>query len=386
MTSGELSLSIDPAGNVRLASPLLPEAIDHLVRFEDVPDVGDLYTHSPGASVSTHATFVGAHVVHRGPLRGTIEGRWRLRIPTNATVDRDPAELATYAAPAPNVPVPNSGVASLEVAVAMTLDAGSDMVRFEVRGENVAADHRLRIVFAAPVPDPAVWADAAFGPVHRVPIIVDDRDREMETPPRTAPLHRYVTIAGEQAGVTIASDGLAEYEALDGAVAITLLRAVGELSRNDLPERPGHAGWPVSVPLAQCLGPFEARFAYLVHGPRTAETTAAIERATEDFLLPLTGTTLRSALALPEPTRGAELLGEGLAFSAVKESEDGKAIVLRCINLLDTPVDGRWSLAFPVRAAHLARLDETPLDSLDVAGREIAFVAHPRAVVTIRVS
>ena len=35
------------------------------------------------------------------------------------------------------------------------------------------------------------------------------------------------------------------------AVSVTLLRAVGELSRNDLPERPGHAAWPTHTPDAE---------------------------------------------------------------------------------------------------------------------------------------
>jgi alpha-mannosidase len=68
----------------------------------------------------------------------------------------------------------------------------------------------------------------------------------------TAPLQRYVSLFDERKGATVYSDGLAEYEAReDGSVAITLVRAVGELSRNDLPERPGHAGWPAPVPGAQ---------------------------------------------------------------------------------------------------------------------------------------
>ena len=54
------------------------------------------------------------------------------------------------------------------------------------------------------------------------------------------------------------SDGLAEYEARDDAIVVTLVRGVGELSRNDLAERPGHAGWPAPTPGAQCLGEFAA--------------------------------------------------------------------------------------------------------------------------------
>ena len=45
-------------------------------------------------------------------------------------------------------------------------------------------------------------------------------------PPPTAPLHRYVSLFGADRGVTVYSDGLAEYEAEpSGDVAVTLVRS-----------------------------------------------------------------------------------------------------------------------------------------------------------------
>jgi alpha-mannosidase len=180
------------------------------------------------------------------------------------------------------------------------------------------------------------------------------------------------------------SDGLAEYEACgDGSVAVTLVRAVGALSRNDLPERPGHAGWPTPTPGAQCLGQFAGGFAVLLHGERDDATIDLIERTADDVLLPLAGGTLRSALELPSLTRGIELHGTGLAFSAAKESEDGEQLVLRTVNLLERPVEGTWRLGVPVREAWLARLDEMPESPLAVRDGEIRFTAPPRGVVTV---
>ena len=169
-------------------------------------------------------------------------------------------------------------------------------------------------------------------------------------PPPTAPLHRYVSLFGTSGGATVFSDGLAEYEARDdGTVLVTLVRAVGELSRNDLPERPGHAGWPSPTPGAQCLGPFAARLAIMPHGTRSSPTLAAIEHAADDFLVPLTGFTLRSALRVPDPVEGPELIGEGLIASTIKPSEDGGALALRCVNLTDADVDGAWQAPFELR-------------------------------------
>jgi alpha-mannosidase len=120
-------------------------------------------------------------------------------------------------------------------------------------------------------------------------------------------------------------------------------------------------------------------------GARDHATVDLIERVADDVLVPLTGATLRSALAVPAPTVGIELEGEGLAFSAAKDSDDGRWMVLRCVNLLEEARVGAWRLGFPVREARGARLDETPAESLDVTEGRVAFTAGPREIVTVLV-
>jgi hypothetical protein len=57
-------------------------------------------------------------------------------------------------------------------------------------------------------------------------------------------------------------------------------------------------------------------------------------------------------------------------------------MVLRCVNLLDRTVRGRWLLD-GIDEACLARLDETPLGALDVQAGVVEFEAPARAVVTV---
>jgi alpha-mannosidase len=268
----------------------------------------------------------------------------------------------------------------------LTLYANSPVIRIDVRGSNGATNHRLRLGLRTDVVQADVIADAAFGPVRRAPLHVLPEDMAMEQPPPTAPLHRYVSLFNSDRGATLFSDGLAEYEAAtDGTVYVTLVRAVGALSRNDIPERPGHAGWPAPTPEAQCLRPFAGFLALLLHGPRTDDEIQLIERTADDVLLPLVGDTLRSALTILPDTPGVELVGDGLAFSALKESENGKGIVARCVNLLDHDVEGAWRFGFPLREVHRARLDETPLEKLLHEDTLVPFRAGPREIVTILV-
>ena len=123
----------------------------------------------------------------------------------------------------------------------------------------------------------------------------------------------------------------------------------------------------------------------MLHGPRSAHTVHDVEVAADDVLTPLQGSTLRSALAIAPPNAGLELRGQGLAFASAKESEDGAALALRCINLADETVQGAWRLGFTAHTARMARLDETPLGPLAIDNDEVRFSAPPRGVVTILV-
>ena len=349
-----LRLEWDADGRLTLHDRRTLRTIESLLAFGDKVDAGDLYTPSLRGQ-TRELRGSNPRVVARGPLRAGVSIDYQL-----------------------------PGVADLEVTA--TIDAGSRFVRLRVRGINRGRDHRLRIVAATGIEGGECWADAAFGPVKRVPPIVPPEDRVAETPPPTAPLHRYVSVFTAGGGATLFSDGLAEYESRpDGRIGVTLVRAVGELSRPDLPERPGHAGWPAATPAAQSIGPFAARFALMLHGTRTCDTICEIEQTADDVLLPLRGATLRSALGIPAPTRGVELFGAGLAFSACKPAEQPGWTVVRCVNLLDIPVNGIWRFDRPMTHAVRARLDESFGEPLHPRGDAVQFTAGPRDIVTILV-
>lgn len=378
VANSRVRVTVKPDGTVTCEDRSSGRIVAGVIELEDVGDVGDLYTHSSIGDPVRGARCVGARLLHRGPLRGEIVTRWRLPVPASRV---RAAATGSRAGATREKPV------SLPVQLSLTLDAGARWLRVAVRGRNLARDHRLRVVFGTDIVQPRVFADSAFGVVERHPITVSLSEAQMEIPPRTAPLHRYVSLFGTRAGATIFSDGLAEYEATEtGDVAVTLVRAVGQLSRNDLPERPGHAGWPSATPDAQSLGPFEATFGIMMHGARSHEVIDEIERAADDVLMPLRGTTLRSAITHPAPTRGIELHGHGLTFSSAKPSEDGRFLVLRCVNLTDVAVAGSWRVERAIIEAHLARLDETILGPASHAGDTVSFTAPPHGIVTVLVT
>jgi alpha-mannosidase len=364
MRNGLLEVDVGESGCVSLLDVASGRRIESLLDFIEESDDGDLYTPAPRSHDGV-IQFRGVRRVHRGPLRGELALRYRVVSGHGGARGGD-----------------------ADVTVQLGLDAESAVLRLSLSVENRQTNHRLRLLVRSDVPAAAerrVWADAAFGPVRREPIVIEPQEAAIEHAPPTAPLHRYVSIFGAARGTTLFSDGLAEYEILDDGVAVTLVRAVGELSRNDLPERPGHAGWPTPTPGAQCIGRYAATLGLMLHGDRDARTIDAIERAADDFLVPLSGTTLRSSLGIPTAIVGPELIGEGLAFSAVKESDDGNWLVLRCVNLLGEAVHGRWRLPFVPSEVAEARLDETVMTKLENRDSVIDFTATARAIVTLLV-
>jgi len=356
LDNGLLRVELSDEGSVRVIDKRNGRMVENAVTLENTADAGDLYTPAIRESLASPGVR-RVRLVHRGPIRGELAIDYVRRTPK---------------------------AASVECRLSIALDADAPFVRIGVHGRNDARDHRLRLRVATGLASATSIADAAFLPVQRDPVSISDADARMEHVVPTAPLHRYVSRYGSGAGATLFSDGLAEYESLaDGSIAVTLLRAVGALSRHDLPERPGHAGWPAHTPLAQSLGAYSARFALALHGADSDAQRARVESMADDVLLPLVGETLRSNLEDPRVSGGLALDGEGLAFSGAMPAREAGWIVLRCVNHRSVEVHGEWRLSRELSEAHRARLDETPLAALEVSRGVIRFVAAPREIVTI---
>jgi len=356
MENERLRLRIESDGTVAAADKASGARCHGLAALEDGGDAGDAYTYGAPrrARVACEPEDVAVRVVHSGPLRGELE------------------IVRRYAA------------SGLEVATRVTLDAGSSLVGLELAGVNLRDDHRLRIAFPLGARTSRVVADGHFGPVERAVRPARRRAGEREAPAPTAPMQRHVSVAAGARALTVFADGLPEYEVRrDGTVLVTVLRAFGQLSRRDIRERPGHAGWPTPTPDAQCRGPFAARLGVLLHGAAALDTRDEIERAAEQFHAPPLAVMRRALLERPTPVGGPELHGDGLVFSAMKPAEQGDGVVLRCCNGRAEPVRGVWRVPWPVRSAQLCRLDETPLARLEVRDGTVPFEAGPRAVVSV---
>ncbi len=367
LRSAAFQVSIGADGRLRLTTADGGYAAAHLLGFESQADRGDLYTPSLRGPVHTVWECVHREIVAAGPLRAAVHLRFSARLP--ASRHRTAEDIVQ------------------RILVRLELDADAPALRVRLRGHNRARDHRLRLVVRTELRSATVTADAAFGPIIRTPIVANPGALAMETPPPTAPLHRHVTLRTPAAGLTLVSDGLAEYEVSEaGDLSVTLVRAVGALSRATLPERPGHAGWPVPTPLAQCRHRFGGMFALAPHPAGTTHDGARTlaERVAEDVLTPPLGETWRATRSCPADVPGPRLDGDGLVASAIRPASGG-GIILRCYNVLDTAVSGSWTVP-GAQQAWSSRLDESILESLSIGeGAAIPLHLPPRGICTLLV-
>lgn len=369
--NGRVAVLVRKGGEVMIATGrrILQDAL----YVESCPDAGDSYTPSPDAP-PMRLRVQSMQVRERGPLRAAVDIMW--------TLGEDSA--------------PRTPRGLLRVTTTLRVSAGSDAVECRVHIHNQRTDHRTRLVWHTDIRGGDVLADAAFGPVARAPIMSPPHAREAV--PDGMPLHRWVLQHAHSRGAALISDGLAEGWPGEGQLGVTLLRAIGELSRSSIPERPGHAGWPASIPDAQCQGEYTARVALLliddVNELASESAPARLAQACDDLLLPLMGETWRDLRMsvegddaiddMPLLLKGPSLHGDGLEVSAVTISQhDPAAVVLRAVNGLDRDVTGAWRL--PVAGPWTAtpcRLDETPIGEAVVCMQEIPFTAGARAIVT----
>ena len=167
-------------------------------------------------------------------------------------------------------------------------------------------------------------AECAFAVVHRG-LTAEGGVHEFGLP--TFPSRRFVDASDGDAGLALIHDGLLEYEVVDDgrALALTLLRAVGFLSRTDPQLRPNPAGPPDPLEGPQLQGRQRAEYAVLVHAGdwRAADCYGAADA----FLVPFERTRVASAHRRQPADRAARTLRvDGAEVSAVHRVPGGLVV------------------------------------------------------------
>jgi alpha-mannosidase len=375
------AVEIDPhAGTLTVLEKESGRKYEGLNRIVDGGDRGDEYNYcapDPDALVGAPAEPPQVRLIESGPARQTLEVRLVYRLPARLGADRR-RSARTVRCPA---------------RVLVSLSPGVPRIDITTEFENNAEDHRLRVEFPTGVASDVSHAEQHFGVLAR-PIALPQSDRTwVEEPVGTNIQKTFVDINDGKSGLMIANRGLPEFEALDTSggvtIALTLLRCVGWLSRQDFPSRKGHAGPPLETPGAQLPGRHVFEYSIIPHAGGWDRAYVEAHR----FASPLRARwNNRGTGVLPASASFLDLDGDGLVVTALKRpdgrssgrAEDGEGAVVRLYNILDRETTGHVRLAEAWTRAEVVDMKEDFRADADVSDGHVHVSLRPNEIVTLR--
>jgi alpha-mannosidase len=287
-----------------------------LGRLVDGGDGGDTYNYSPpdvDVLVDT-PDIVTVTTLEAGPVRAQVAIDATYTLPAAAIGDARACSART------------SETVRASVRTILELQPGEQFLRVAHEIDNTARDHRLRAHFPLPARVAGSDAECAFTVVHRG---LDAEGGTHEYPLTTFPSRRFVDASDGDRGLALVHDGLLEYEVVDDGreLAITLLRAVGYLSRSEPSLRPNPAGPTDVLHGPQMLGSQRAEYALLPH--RGDWRAADCYGVADAFLVPVERTRVNaSGTAARRPVQGCALAVDGAEVSAVLRVAGGLVVRL----------------------------------------------------------
>lgn len=314
LSNEHLSITVDPADGtyaIETAGGLRVEGCGRLV---DDGDGGDTYNYSPPDDdvVVDRPDAVRVDTPESGPVRARV------------TIEADYTWPAFAIGDVRACSRRSDETVRATVRTTLELRPGERFLRVAHEVDNHARDHRLRAHFPLPRQVEGSHAECAFAVVKRG-LTAEGGVHEFGLP--TFPSRRFVDASDGTAGLALIHDGLLEYEVIDDgrALALTLLRAVGFLSRLEPQLRPNPAGPPDPLEGPQLLGSQRAEYAVLLHPGdwRAADCYGAADA----FLVPFERTRLAARSDAGRPRAGAALRVDGAEVSAVQRVPGG--IVVR---------------------------------------------------------
>jgi len=391
MENDFLRVAINSNGSLKITCKVTGQEYDTLGYFEDGGDCGDTYDYSyprEDRIISSLDQEGEITLVASGPYLARFRVALTLSLPASLTPDRTARSEETVCYP---------------LVTFVELAADSRRVEVQTHVRNTAKDHRLRILFPTDIRAEYSYVEAPFD-VATFPIEPDSSKTAAQSdklkdlmiaghdtePVRTHIMQNFVGLSDEHRGLTIASHKLGEYEILEEhtTVALTLIRSVGWLARQDLLTRVGDVGPHIFTPEAQEIG--DHVFTYSIY-PNTGDWL----RDRPHFMSDNQNMKFRAVQtdihrgSLPEEYSFFSWETEDqmvtMRMTAIKRSEQRDGVIIRFYNTTDDTVEGRLLVNGEVRAAYRTNLNEEDPAPLPVDKNRITVVAGGREIVTLKI-
>ena len=276
----------------------------------------------------------------------------------------------------------NEAMVALPVKVCYRLNAGESFVRVELSVDNRARDHWLRANFPTGIETDETWSDSHFDVLAR-PIALPDSTDWVEKAGGTHPLRTFVAMDDTNDGLALMPKGIYEYEAMRdnlGTLALTLIRAcriklaVSEEKQTELPD----AG-------VQCPG--MQHFEYAVHVYPGDWKKAGLLNEAAAYAAPVrAGQIGRGKGKLPDEMSLITMDSATVQITAIKQSEDGKALVIRLFNSLEKTQKVSLKFGRSISGASICRSDEGGGTALTHKGNVLPLSIEGKKIRTLRIA
>ncbi|MCX6136726.1 MAG: glycosyl hydrolase-related protein [Ignavibacteriales bacterium] len=378
-----LKAKILPNGSIQLMDKLTKAVFTDLNMFEDTEDAGDEYTYSwidRSKTLTTRRSRPTVRLVSHSALEATIAVSHVLKLPVGLKESR------TARSPV----LTNCPVISF-----VTLKANAH--RLEIRTEitNTAKDHRLRVLFPTDIKARTVFASGHCDVLERehAPLKRPTMQNRFEYY-GTQHNDLFICVEQDSHGLMIANKGLPEYESTilkkGTAIALTLMRCVGMLSRGDFATRVTQAGPHLAAPDAQLPGPHIFEYAVIPYSGTWLDAPAV--REAHSYV-----NNLRLHNINPNKGPNKGILAESLSFlriepqelivSAVKRSEDKSGTIVRFFNISNRTVKGEIHSHRPLQRVDLVSMNEELVETLPLDGdAHCSLPVTPKKIVTLKLT
>ena len=400
MENNVVKIEINFDGTLNIIDKQTGRVFRNLLYFEDVEDAGDEYDYSPCPNSQTLTTLgevCEIRPIHSGKHQVTYEIKRHFALPASLTDDRQQRS-------ATKIPC--------KIVSRVTLRGNNRHVDVTTTVDNLVKDHRLRVCFPTQLNTDVATADGHFDVATRT-IDKPAKSEWVQPPVPTHNQRAFVDVSDGKAGLAIFNRGLPEYEIMRdngrNTVAMTLLRCVDMLFRDDLLTRPGYAWLPLYTPDAQCLGTHTFEFAIAPHAGdwkqiyRPAHTwaqpvyvrrgdetegfipTQAVPKDKEAFQL-FKDTQVLSDLSGTLPAKQSFMAVDNdlVLLSAVKRANNDGQLVVRLVNVDESAVTTDLTTAFPIQAAHVLNFNEVVQSELAVDDpQRLTIEIRPKQALTL---
>ncbi|MFW9952521.1 MAG: glycosyl hydrolase-related protein, partial [Candidatus Thorarchaeota archaeon] len=366
---------------------------ENICYIEDVGDWGDEYDFSGPSENQTDLKFttedfniLSIQPFFDGPTRKTMLINANLNLPASLSEDRYNRD--TY-------------LVSNPINIYISLYKEIKRIDFRIDLENNSKDHRIRVFFPSKRISNQIKADGHF--------YVISRDNNLpssegwaQKPQATNHQKDFVSVDDGIGTFAVINKGLPEYEAIKNqdntiTLAITLLRCIEWLSRDDFPTRKSNAGPDLNTPDAQCLGTHSFELSLIIESKKPNWLEADVHIRGKEFnnplklIFPLMARTalrisdrvvllpfgimshfggtrmLELESYLPEKLSFMEIDNKRIILSTLKKSEENSDLIIRVYNISQKTEQAKISLfkGLKIEQVQIVNLlEESPINPI----------------------